>query len=245
MRREPGNTPGKITSSMKKIRILIVEDNRLLRDGIEKMLNQQKDMTVVASVGNGEHTMKKAATSKPGVVLLDLGLPTRNSLQLVASLKKKYPSIRIIVMDLIPMQEDVVAFVQSGVSGFIMKDATIDDFLRTIRLVSRGGRVLPPMLTGSLFSQIVEQAAAGPGRSRLKISVRMTKREREVIRLVADGMTNKEIAHELHLADSTVKSHIHNILEKLALRSRVQIARYAHTSADFRHTSESVSLIDE
>jgi len=230
---------------MKIIKLLIVEDNRLLRDGIEKMLNQQKDMNVVASRGNGEHTLRDAARTKPHIILLDLGLSTRNSLQLVASLKKKHPSIRIIVMDLIPMQEDVVMFVRSGVAGFIMKDATIDDFLETIRLVSRGARVLPPMLTGSLFSQIIQQAATGPGRTRLTSSVRMTKREREVIRLVADGMSNKEIAQDLHLASSTVKSHIHNILEKLALRSRVQIARYAHTSGEFRETADSISLLDE
>ena len=148
-------------------------------------------------------------------------------------------------MDLIPMQEDVVMFVQAGVSGFIMKDATIDDFLHTIRSVARGTRVLPPILTGSLFSQIVEQAAAGPGRSKLNISVRMTKRERQVIKLVSDGMTNKEIAQDLHLAPATVKSHIHNILEKLALRSRVQIAHYAHTSGEYREAVESISLIDE
>jgi DNA-binding NarL/FixJ family response regulator len=230
---------------VKKIRLLVVEDNRLLRDGITQMLNRQEDMTVVASVGNGEHTMRNVASAKPHVLLLDLGLPTQNSLQLVSDLKKEYPALRIIVMDLIPMQEDVVAFVQAGVSGFIMKDATIKDFLQTIRSVAGGARVLPPILTGSLFSQIVEQAVAGPGRSRLKISVRMTKRERQVIQLVADGMTNKEIAQDLHLAPATVKSHIHNILEKLALRSRVQIARYAHTSGDFREATDSVSLIDE
>ena len=230
---------------MKKIRLLVVEDNRLLREGITTMLNEQEDITVVASVGNGEHTLREVAATKPGVVLLDLGLRTQNSLQLVTSLKKTHPAIRIIVMDLIPMQEDIVMFVQAGVSGFIMKDATIDDFLRTIRSVAHENRVLPPMLTGSLFSQIVEQAVANPGRSRLKISVRMTKRERQVIELVADGMTNKEIAQNLHLAPSTVKSHIHNILEKLALRSMVQISNYAHTSGDFREATDSISLIDE
>ncbi len=230
---------------MKKIKLLVVEDNRLLRDGITQMLNRQKDMTVVASAGNGENTIRSVATSKPAVVLLDLGLSNQNSLQLVATLKKTHPAVRIIVMDLIPMQEDVVIFVQAGVSGFIMKDATIDDFLHTIRSVARGTRVLPPILTGSLFSQIVDAAVTGSGRSRLKISVRMTKRERQVIQLVADGMTNKEIAHNLHLSPSTVKSHIHNILEKLALRSRVQIANYARASGDFKEVTDSISLIDE
>lgn len=230
---------------MKKIRLLVVEDNRLLRDGITQMLNRQKDMIVVASAGNGETTLRSVASSKPAVVLLDLGLSNQNSLQLVATLRKTHPAVRIIVMDLIPMQEDVVIFVQAGVSGFIMKDATIDDFLRTIRSVARGTRVLPPILTGSLFSQIVDAAVTGAGRSRLKISVRMTKRERQVIQLVADGLTNKEIAHNLHLSPSTVKSHIHNILEKLALRSRVQIANYARASGDFKEVTDSISLIDE
>jgi DNA-binding NarL/FixJ family response regulator len=218
---------------LKKISILVIEDNRLLRDGISAMLDEQADIRVVGALGNSDRTITVIRTSKPSLVLLDLGLRAQNSLELVKSLRKAFVGLKIIVMDLVPMQSDVVAYVQAGVSGFILKDATVDDFLSTIRSVFGGETILPPQLTGSLFSQIVEHAVRGSGRSVLMESVRMTKRERQVVGLIADGMTNKEIAQELHLSTSTVKSHIHNILEKLALRSRVQIARYAHTSGEY------------
>lgn len=218
---------------MKIIRILVVEDNRLLREGITKMLDNQDDFRVVGSLGNSEKTLARITETKPGVVLLDLGLRTHNSLQLVKSIRKKFAGMKVVMMDLMPMQSDIVMYVQAGVSGFILKDATLKDFLHTIHAVAGGETVLPSQLTGSLFSQIVEQAVHGRGHSRLIEGVRMTKRERQVIELIAEGMTNKEIALQLHLSPSTIKSHIHNILEKLALRSRVQIAKYAHTSEEY------------
>jgi DNA-binding NarL/FixJ family response regulator len=218
---------------LKKIPILVIEDNRLLRDGIAAMLNEQADIRVVSALGNSERTVATIRATRPTVVLLDLGLRAQNSLQLVKTIRKTFTGMKVIVMDLVPMQSDVVMYVQAGVSGFILKDATMDEFLTTIRLVSRGETILPPQLTGSLFSQIIDHAVRGPGRSVLEESVRMTKRERQVVGLIADGMTNKEIADQLHLSTSTVKSHIHNILEKLALRSRVQIAKYAHTSGEY------------
>jgi len=223
---------------LKKIPILVIEDNRLLRDGISAMLDEQPDIRVVGALGNSERTLATIRTMRPTVILLDLGLRAQNSLQLVKSIRKTFAGMKVIVMDLVPMQSDVVIYVQAGVAGFILKDATMDDFLDTIRSVSRGETILPPQLTGSLFSQIIDHAVRGSTRSVLMESVRMTKRERQVVGLIADGMTNKEIAQELHLSTSTVKSHIHNILEKLALRSRVQIAKYAHTSGEYPADSE-------
>jgi DNA-binding NarL/FixJ family response regulator len=164
-----------------KIRILLIEDNRLLRDGLTVMLKKQKDMDVLATVGNGENILSILRKYKPEVLLLDLGLRDRSSLNLVRIVKKNSPGARIIVMDLIPMQADVFEFVQAGVSGFILKDATVIDFLKTIRSVVKGIRVLPSNLTGSLFSQIVEHAVSGSKHSALLESVRMTKRERQVI----------------------------------------------------------------
>ena len=148
-------------------------------------------------------------------------------------------------MDLVPLQEDVLIFVQAGVSGFILKDATVNDFLHTIRSVAGGSKVLPPRLTESLFAQIVDKAVTESSVSKIIGSVKMTRRERQVIDLVADGLTNKEIAQKLHLSTYTIKSHIHNILEKLALHTRVQIAKYAHTSRDYNDTLQSVSSINE
>jgi len=232
---------------MKKIRLLIVEDNRLLREGITSMVSEHDDIRVVATPGTNENILEKIRSFKPDVMLLDLGLRSRNSLQLVKSAKNSSPVTKVVVMDLIPTQEDVYEFVRAGVAGFILKDATVDDFLRTIRSVAQGGKVLPQPLTGSLFSQIVEHAVNGARGTPAKLmdSVRMTKRERQVIELISDGMTNKEIAQKLHLSTYTVKSHVHNILEKLALHTRVQIANYAHTSENFQELANTISRLEE
>ncbi|MCW9065875.1 MAG: response regulator transcription factor [Ignavibacteriaceae bacterium] len=230
---------------MNKIRLLLIEDNRLLREGLTAMLKKQKDMNVVETVGNGENILAIMRKYKPEVILLDLGLRNRNSLNLVKLVKKNFPASKIIIMDLIPVQADVFEFVQAGVAGFILKDATVNDFLKTIRSVAKGLQVLPPNLTGSLFSQIVEHAISESSPSVLIESVRMTKRERQVIELIADGHTNKEIAQKLHLSTYTVKSHVHNILEKLALSTRVQIAKYLHDSVKKKLASDNISLLED
>jgi DNA-binding NarL/FixJ family response regulator len=230
---------------MKKIAILVIEDNRLLRDGIASILKKQPDMHVVATFGNGENILLMMEKLKPNLVLLDLGLRNQNSMQVVLLLKKHFPETKIIVMDLIPLQTDVLEFVQAGVSGFILKDASIAEFLKTIRAVYQGKQILPPHLTGSLFSQIVEHAVNGSKPSAIAESVRMTKREKQVIELIADGSTNKEIAQILHLSTYTVKSHVHNILEKLALNTRVQIAKHAHLSDSYNTAMDNTSLLDE
>ena len=225
-------------SIVSKIRLLLVEDNRLLREGLTAMLNEQPDIEVVAAFGNGKEAVLNGIQElKPQIILLDLGLKGQNSLHLVELVKKEYSAIKVIVMDLIPMQADMIEFVKAGVSGFILKDATFNDFAGTIRSVAAGASVLPPSLTGSLFSQIIEKVA-GEGKVSLIESVRMTKREREVIDLIAEGLSNKEIAQQLSIATYTVKSHVHNILEKLALHTRLQVASYAHTQGNSKAQSD-------
>lgn len=148
-------------------------------------------------------------------------------------------------MDLIPLQTDVYEFVQAGVSGFILKDANVAEFIKTIRSVFQGEQILPLNLTSSLFNQIVEHALIESKPSVVVEAVVMTKRERQVIELIADGSTNKEIAQKLHLSTFTVKSHVHNILEKLLIHTRVQIANYAHSTESYRTAIDNTSLISE
>ena len=230
---------------MKKIRLLVIEDNRLLRDGIVAMINEQEDLRIVAALDNQEKVDPKIAETKPDIVLIDLGLQGKNSLQLVKFIKLNYPEVKIIVMDLLPLQQDIYEFVKAGASGFILKEADVGDFLNTIRLVNKGQKILPINLTSSLFSQIVIDAAKTPKESGLIRSVRMTKRERQVIELISEGLTNKEIGLKLHLSPFTIKSHVHNILEKLAIHNRIEIAKYAHEVQSNDDLKDLVSLIDE
>jgi len=211
------------------ITVAIIEDNRLLREGMADMLNELHDVKVVLAATSFETTKLKA--TNPRVVLLDVGLQTKNSLRVAETVNKELQDTRVIVMDLLPAHEEIAEFVHVGVAGFILKDATFEDFVGTIRLVADGVRVLPPPMTGTLFSQIARVAVRREKAAALE-GVRMTRREREVIELIGDGMSNKEIAQRLHIAADTVKSHVRNVMEKLALHTRLQIAVYSHRHDD-------------
>jgi len=215
---------------MSRIRILLIEDNRLLREGIAAMLDEQADMKVVATSDGSEDIPQKARTARPRVALIDLGLQGQHSLQMAGLLAKEIPELKVIGMGLIPSQSDIVEFVEAGASGFILKDATIDDFLATIRSVAQGENVLPPILTHSLFSHVIEHAIKNGKGSPNKFT-QMTTREREIIALITEGLSNKDIASRLNISSYTVKSHVHNILEKLALQSRLQIAKHSNDEA--------------
>ena len=220
-----------MTNRMRKTEILLVEDNRILRDGIKAIINKQADLKIVAVSGGNRDTLPQALRVKPHVVLMDLGLRNENGLRVVAALIKELPHTKVIGMGLIPSQLDIVELVEVGAAGFILKDATIEEVLGTIRAVARGIKILPPLLTGSLFTHVVEHALR-KGKTKLAEAVRMTKREREIIALIAEGMSNKDIAQRLNLSTYTVKSHIHNILEKMALHSRLEIAVHAYDNTE-------------
>jgi DNA-binding NarL/FixJ family response regulator len=217
---------------MKKIGIIIIEDNKLLRDGISAMVKKQKDIRVVAALGDKIKVHDKIRDLKPDVMLLDLGLVNQNSLDLVKYLKKKFPKLKMIVMDLLPIQSDMIQFIEEGVSGFILKDATTEDFLNTIRSVAKGDKIFPSQLHGSLFSEIVDNAVKELMDSKLIESIRMTENEKRIVELISKGFTDKEIAKKLQLSVSIVRGHIDNILEKMSLSTRVQIAVYRNSGGD-------------
>lgn len=185
-----------------------------------------KGVTVTAAVDARVTTLDKIGKVKPQVALMNLGLSTQNRVETVETVKKTFPEVKIIGMGLVPDQSDILEFVQAGAEGFILKNATMDEVVQTIQEVAGGATVLPPPMIGSLFAQVAEHAVLH-GKKKLKLAVRMTKREQEVIALIVEGMSNKEIGERLGIATFTVKSHVHNIMEKLALHSRLQIATHA------------------
>ncbi len=226
---------------MKKIKLLIIEDNRLLRDGIIGMLKKQHDIDIIAASGNS--TFAKIRQIKPNIILLDLGLQNHNSLSVVEFVKKDFPNAKVIIMDIAPVQGDINLFVKAGASGFIMKDATLEELLTTIHEVAEGANVIPPNLTESLLSKIIEHALKG-GKIKLKEAVRMTKREREVIGLIGDGLSNKEIGQKLHVSTFTIKSHIHNIMEKLTLHTRLEVANYSYSAGTLKKVIKDISMVN-
>jgi DNA-binding NarL/FixJ family response regulator len=211
------------------INIAIIEDNRLVREGMTEMIGGVSGMRVVAAATSLE--IHELQALRPHVILLDVGLPDAQSLRLASMVNLTLAESRVIVMDLLPVHEEIAQFVDAGVAGFILKDATFEDLVATIAAVAAGERVLPPRMTGTLLSQIA-RAAVRRGAAEALAAVRLTPREHEVVALIARGRSNKEIAADLQMAAHTVKSHVRNIMEKLALHSRLQIAAYANQQDD-------------
>lgn len=209
-----------------RIALVLIEDNRLLREGIVKMIHSQPGFRVLVASADVDEALQKVREARPDIVLLDCGLEDHDSVSLTVTVHREVPAAKVIVMGLLPREEDVAEFVRAGASGFIMKDAVFEEFLETIRAVARGAQVLPRALTNSLFAQIA--ARSGGSRARKLEAVRLTSREREVVDLLGEGLSNKEIATRLNIAVYTVKSHVHNVLEKLALRSRLEVAAFSH-----------------
>jgi DNA-binding NarL/FixJ family response regulator len=229
MERWTGKTVASVVAARNVISVAVIEDNRLVREGIAALLNERSDVRVVAArAGTDPSALREA---KPHVILLDHGLRSSDSVRVAEQIKKELPESKVILMDVLPMDADVMLFVRAGVSGFIMKEATLDELVGTIQSVAAGAHVLPPPLTGTLFSQIARTALANRRAPALK-AVRMTHRERQVVHLIAEGLGNKEIAARLHIATHTVKSHVRNVMDKLAMHTRLQIAAYAHSEDD-------------
>lgn len=207
------------------INVAIIENNRLVREGLALKLNEQADFTVSYSSADGSMEDLRDAASQ--VLLLDVGMAAQGSLEHAKLIRSELPGMRVILMDLPPIHGDLFDFVTAGVSGFILKDATLDELLTTIRSVADGQTILPPQMTTTLFTQIAKGVVLR-GLRGMREATQLTPRERSVVVLVSDGLSNSAIAKHLGISPHTVKSHVGNIMEKLALHSRLQIAAYLH-----------------
>jgi DNA-binding NarL/FixJ family response regulator len=203
------------------ISLVLIEDNRLVRKGIVALIRKQPDFTVLAAPATVGRALKTVREARPRMVLLDCGLVGHDSVQLTATIHKEVPEARIVAMGLLPLQEDVADFVNAGASGFVLKNAPIADVLTTLRSVARGVDVVPPPLILSVSSRRGLESVRGGG-PRLRETVRLTKRELQVISFAGDGKSNREIASRLRIPLHSVKSHMQNLLEKLALRTRLE-----------------------
>ena len=181
-----------------------------MRDGLARLLGAYPDVDIVASAESAHAATQQVRDAKPQVVLLDAALANGDSYSFLSTLKETAPDAKAIVMDFVPAQQDVTQFIDGGANGFVMKDATAEDIAKAIRTVASGTDLPPP--------PAVPRAAGDGGNSPSAAGgvVRLTKREQEIKELIAAGLGNKEIAQRLNIATNTVKSHVHNMLGKLA-----------------------------
>ena len=203
--------------------LVLVEDIRELRDGIAAILRAQ-GLRVLAAMRSGEDIVRQVLNYHARLVLVDSAANNRDGPRLVETVTRSAPDMRVVVMDVHPAETDVIGFVRAGAAGFILSDATAEDMAATLRDVSNGLYVLPPKLAEVVFASVARQSPRW--RHVDPASGRLTHREWQIVDLIADGFSNKEISSQLHVSVHTVKSHVHNVLEKLKLRSRLQVAAY-------------------
>lgn len=209
------------------ILVALVDDNRISRDEHAKLLNAEEGVTVISAEATLSITMLEA--ERPDVVLVEAGDTEVISLRAAVTTRRVLPDASVVITDLVPENEDIADFVKAGVAGFVLKEATVDDLVDTVRSVADGAHVLPDELTTSLFVQI---AAGGivldgerpDGRIAAKLTLDLTIREREIVALIGEGLGNKEIAARLCITTHTVKTHVRNAMEKTGLHTRVLLA---------------------
>jgi DNA-binding NarL/FixJ family response regulator len=208
------------------IRMFIADDNRLLREGLASMLEQQEDINVIGAAESGNKALEQIKDLRPEVALIDIGMPDKDGIEVTQTLHQDLPEIKVIILGIIDLTDEIMACIEAGAAGYVLKEASFDYLVKTIRSVYRGESICTPEMTASLFTRIAELAG-----ERIpevpKSAIKMTGRELEVVNLIAEGLSNKEIAKRLFIETQTVKNHVHNILDKLQLHSRLQAVHYA------------------
>lgn len=209
------------------IRILLIDDHSLLRSGIRLLLQKQADFEVVAEAGDGIEGVKRAQQHQPDVILLDLNMPGLSGLETLQLLVQDNPDCAVIILTVSEEAEELAQALRDGARGYLIKNIDGDALAAAIRRAADGEAVIADSMTAKLVAQFRAQpkaaAATAPAHERDKL----TAREREIVQCLARGESNKEIARNLDVAESTVKIHVQNILKKLNLSSRVQVAVYA------------------
>jgi DNA-binding NarL/FixJ family response regulator len=208
------------------IRVVIIHQKRLLREGLTLALSQQQHITVVGSVAKAREIVGAIEGLRPDVILVDFALPERDGLGEARLLHETFPGVKILMMGLSELASDVVACIEAGAVGYLPQEASLADLFNNIQAVAVGEALCPPRVTRLLFAWIAEGART---RERLQVLglVPLTRREREIVALIEAGFSNKDIAVRLRIELPTVKSHVHNILEKLQFESRREVAQYA------------------
>ncbi|GAB3953369.1 response regulator [Streptomyces sparsus] len=214
------------------IRVLIADDQMMVREGFSVLLNAQEGITVVGEAVNGREAVARVGELRPDVVLMDIRMPELNGLDATREIAASSAETRVLILTTYDLDEYVYQALRAGASGFLLKDASAQQLADGVRTVAAGEALLAPTVTRRLIVEFARLAGAGDGfRGPLKERIAdLTERETEVLALIAQGLSNGEIAGHLLLAESTVKTHVSRILVKLGLRDRTQAAVFAFES---------------
>ncbi len=202
------------------MKILLCDDQAVIRDGLEMLLTLEKDFQVVGSAQDGQEALELVAKKSPDLILMDLKMPGMNGIEATREIRKKYPDIKILVLTTYDEDEWVFDAIRAGASGYLLKDTPRQKIMEAIRGTVEGKSFVDPAVAGKLLNQV----ASNQTQPASILTDKLTERELDVLRLLAKGMTNTDIAGTLHLSEGTVRNHVSAILEKLSVSDRTQAA---------------------
>ena len=208
------------------IRVLVVDDHALFRRGLQMVLEQEPDIDVVGEASDGAEAVDKASDTLPDIVLMDVRMPRRGGIDACTMIKDAVPSAKIIMLTISDEEADLYDAIKAGAMGYLLKEISIEEVASAIRAVHGGQSLISPSMASKLLTEFASMIKRGDDRQQVP-TPRLTDREMEVLKLVAKGLNNRDIAKQLFISENTVKNHIRNILEKLQLHSRMEAVVYA------------------
>ncbi len=212
------------------IKVILADDHHLFREGITRILNDAPGITLAGSAKNGEEAIALAEEHEPHVILMDVHMPVVDGIEATHHIHEIYPDIHILMLTVSENDEDLFAALRSGARGYLLKDTTSQNLIESVRRVHTGEAIINPRMTSKLLSEFTALSMGMPPRSSVQTEAQgetLTNRERDVLRLVARGLSNKAIGDKLNISPHTVKSHLSNAMEKLHINGRVEAAAWA------------------
>ena len=211
------------------IRVLVADDQSMVRAGFRRLLSSEEGIEVVAEAGNGKEAIEKAARFHPTVILMDIRMPELDGLEATRRILAADPAARVLILTTFDLDEYVYEALTAGASGFVLKDDPAEQLIAAVRTVAAGDALLSPAVTKRVIKQFVRVPRPEPPRELHEL----TAREREILRLIAGGLSNAEIGAQLYISETTVKTHVTHIFQKLSLRDRVQAVVLAYQTGLF------------
>ena len=212
---------------MDTIKVLVVDDHTLFRRGIATVLADQEELEVVGEAADGLEAIEKAKETTPDVILMDLNMPRCSGLDAIQALQAEMPQVNVLVLTVSEMEADLFAAVKFGARGYLLKKSEPEELVHAIFHIAQGGVIVSPIMAAKLLTEFKDFGVEAEKEVTREAGTDLSPREGEVLQLVAQGATNKEIADSLFISENTVKTHLRNIMEKLHLANRSQAAAYA------------------
>ncbi len=209
---------------MKKIKLLVADDHKIFRQGIKKLLEEESDMQVVGEAANGREAVKRATELKPDVVLMDITMSNLNGLEATRQIKKALPNAKVIMLTMHKNEEYVLQSFQAGASGYILKEGAVEELVSAIRSIHQDKSFLSPTISRTLIDAYLRKRETGKTETPFDL---LTDREREVLQLIAEGHTNREVAKSLFISVKTVEAHRAHIMQKLNIHDIAKLVKYA------------------